>query len=628
MKLRAKIFLLFFLFISSFLFGQADSTKSVEQILEVLITNTNIEEDNPQLYDLIEQYIESPINLNNATKSKLLKLPFLNIESANAIIEYRNTYGKIFTYSELATRISAKTLMALKAFTFISKRQKKEIPSFFLNTRIKFRTRASVSLQESEGFKNGYHKGSPLRLYNRLIFNLNPKINFGVLSKKNAGEKSHFDFYTFYFHAKDLLNGITITGGYYTVEFGQGLALWSPYSFAKSSNATNSIIKRARGITPYRSAGEFLFLKGGAVKYSNKYFELSSFFSLDNSNSIAPSKNTFGGIASIMPSANIELSMLYFQRNKNSGIDNVKRDVLQDSIEQHFSFSHKLTYQNLLLTGEFSFYKNSIANINTLQLSLLKTFLVVASIRNYPKNYNSYYSQGFGEVKRTNNEFGIYLGFKWRSRLGTINFYFDQFKFSSPTSTILLPSLGSELSLSYEIAPVPQTNIYIRYFKEQKEVLKTVYDANIISDRRINKFRTDIVFEVNRNLKLKSRIELLYLDEIDNSKKGVLLFQDVKYTLPSTLRLQGRMIFFQTDNFASRIYEFENDLSGVMTNQPLWGTGVKWYLLIRYNPYEELYISAKFSELYKPNEISLGSGNNLIDGNINNKLSIQIDYTF
>ncbi len=625
MKLRVKIFLFFFLSTFSFLFGQNDSTKNVEQILEILISDTNIEEDNPQLYDLIEQYVETPINLNNVTKSELLKLPFLNIESVNATIEYRNTYGNIFTYSELADKVSSKTLMALKAFTFLSKNRKKETLSFFKNTNVKFRTRALFNLQESEGFKSGYYDGSPLKLYNRLIFNINPKINFGVLTEKDAGEKSYFDFHTFYFQAKDLLNGLTITGGYYTVEFGQGLALWSPYSFAKSSDATNSIIKRARGVTPYRSTGEFLFMKGGAVKYSNKYFNLSTFYSLDNSNYLAPSKNTFGGIASILPFDNIKLSMLYFQRNKNTSTKDL---VLQDSIEQHLSFSHKLTYQNLLFTGEFSFHKNSIASINTLQLSLLKTFLIVASIRNYPKDYNSYYSQGFGETKRTSNEFGIYLGFKWRSKLGIINLYFDQFKFPSPTSAILLPSLGSELSLSYEASPFPHADIYLRYFYEQKEVLKNISSVNTISDRRTNKFRTDIIFEASRNLNLKSRIELLYLDEIDDSKKGILLFQDVKYTLPSILRLQGRIIFFQTDNFASRIYEFENDLSGVMTNQPLWGTGVKWYLLIRYNPYRQLYISAKFSELYKPNESSLGSGNNLIDGNINNKLSIQIDYTF
>ena len=102
----------------------------------------------------------------------------------------------------------------------------------------------------------------------------------------------------------------------------------------------------------------------------------------------------------------------------------------------------------------------------------------------------------------------------------------------------------------------------------------------------------------------------------------------MRYSLAKTLSVYGRIIFFQTDSFSSRIYEFENDLIGVMKNQPLWGDGIKWYLLIRYTPLKNLYISAKYSELYKPNEKFLGSGNNLIEGNLDNKISLQIDYSF
>jgi len=36
-------------------------------------------------------------------------------------------------------------------------------------------------------------------------------------------------------------------------------------------------------------------------------------------------------------------------------------------------------------------------------------------------------------------------------------------------------------------------------------------------------------------------------------------------------------------------------------------------------------ISAKYSETYKPKEKSLSSGNNTINGNLDNRLSLQLD---
>ncbi len=625
---RAKIFFILFLLFSQIVLGQSDSLNSIENILDSILNDATIETENSQLYDLIEQYIENPIDLNNSNKSEIMKLPFLDIESANKIIEYHKKVGKIFSYSELklGCNISQHTIKILEAFTYLEKEDRKGTTSFFKNYKLKLRSRISNNIQKTEGYKNGYFKGSPIKLYNRLKLDASSKIKMGIVVEKDAGEKSYFDFYSFYFQVNNIVKGIKLLGGYYTIEFGQGLALWSPYSFAKSSNATNSIIKRARGISPYASAGEFLFMKGGAIKYSNNYFELSSFYSVEDDEYLNSSKNTFGITTSVSPIENIKISALYFQRNRDV-IHNTDNTQL-DSIEKHLSFAYRLAYNNLFLTGEFSIYNNSVASINTLQLSLLRTFLIVASIRNYPSNYKSYYAQGFGETKRTSNEFGIYLGFKWRTNFGTINLYLDQFKFPNSTSSIALPSSGNELSLSYEVSLIPKTNLYFRYFSENKEVLELVKSDNKIANRKTDKFRTEFIYSISKNLKLKSRVELLYLDKVNSNEKGLFLFQDVRYRIGKSLSVYGRIIFFQTDSFASRIYEFENDLIGVMKNQPLWGNGIKWYLLVRYSPFHNFNISAKYSELYKPNEIFLGSGYNLVTGNLDNKISLQVDYTF
>lgn len=625
---RANIFYLLLFLLSHTILAQTDSLINFNILLESIINQSEIEQEDSQLFDLIEQYIENPIDLNNSTKSEIMALPLLDIETANAIINYRSQYGIIFSYSELrsAKNISSHSITILQAFTYLKKKPREESLSLFQNLNLKLRTRFSQNIQKTEGYKTGYFEGSPIKLYNRLKLDANSKIQVGLLVDKDAGEKSYFDFYSFYIQVKGLFKSFDVLAGYYTMEFGQGLAMWSPYSFAKSSEATNSIIKRARGISPYTSAGEYLYLKGAAINYSYSFFKISSFYSLQKDDILNFSRNTFGFIASINPLENFKLSALYYQRyDDQSNIDFINQ---LNSTQKHLSFSHEITLENLFLTGEFSIFKKSVASINTLQLSLLRTFLIVASIRNYPSNYRSYYGQGFGETKRTNNEFGIYLGFKWRTDFGIINFYLDQFKFPNSTSSIALPSSGNELSFSYEYSPFTKTNFYFKYFSENKEVLELIERQNNIVNRKTDKYRFELTYKVSKNLQLKTRIELLKLNQLQKNENGILLFQDVKYYLAKKLSIYGRIIFFQTDSFKSRIYEFENDLTGVMTNPAVWGSGVKWYFIIRYSPIHNLFISAKYSELYKPNESFLGSSYNLIEGNMDNKISFQIDFNF
>jgi hypothetical protein len=87
-------------------------------------------------------------------------------------------------------------------------------------------------------------------------------------------------------------------------------------------------------------------------------------------------------------------------------------------------------------------------------------------------------------------------------------------------------------------------------------------------------------------------------------------------------------VVFNTDSYNSRLYEFENDVRGVMTNLPLFGEGFRWYFLFSYSLFEKLTLSAKYSETYKPNEKYISSGNSQINGNIDNRINLQIDYTF
>lgn len=85
---------------------------------------------------------------------------------------------------------------------------------------------------------------------------------------------------------------------------------------------------------------------------------------------------------------------------------------------------------------------------------------------------------------------------------------------------------------------------------------------------------------------------------------------------------------FNTDDFDSRIYEFENDINGVLANVALYGKGRRWYAVLKYKPFPYFEISGKYAETYIDGAKSIGSGNDEINGDINNRLSLGMEVLF
>ena len=65
-----------------------------------------------------------------------------------------------------------------------------------------------------------------------------------------------------------------------------------------------------------------------------------------------------------------------------------------------------------------------------------------------------------------------------------------------------------------------------------------------------------------------------------------------------------------------------------MNNPALYGKGTRWYFMVEYDVFDFARISAKYSELYKPDEIYLSSGDNEILNNLDNRITLQLDIKF
>jgi hypothetical protein len=642
------------LILPNFILAQIDTTVTGNEI-EILLEESSIDADNSQLYDLIEQLKDNPVDINSANINELLQIPFLDFKEAEAIIKHRNKYGRFFSTSELnaVKGISQVKVNLLKNFIKVLVKEPDDIknrPITKSPVQFQFRTRTITDLQEREGFKDGSYLGSKVKNYNRLKLNYGNMISAGLLIEKDAGEYSYDDFYSF--HLQYLNESYKIIGGDYLVEFGQGLALWGPYGFSKGGSAITPVIKKARGITAYSSSDENRFFRGGAARLKMNTLSVIPFVSFDEIDASITNdeitslkidglhrtesetgkknrveKKVFGSIVNYSPVKNISAGLLYYKTDFSYPFADKGATSPRGDNFDFYSFGYSSFYKNIFVSGEFAYNNVSVASINNIQISLNDKVSFITSIRSYPFNFFNFHSNGFGESSNTQNELGFYAGLKWRTDFGLFNFYYDQFNFPNETNSFQLS--GNEFMMNYESRIFSKTKLNLRFLNETKEVEESFDFTKQTVDQVRNKFRSELIYKLSKIVRFKTRIELIWLN-IENVKRenGFLTFQDISYGINENLRFYGRVIFFKTDSFDSRLYEFENDITGIITNPGLFGEGMRWYFAVNYSPFAGLKFSLKYSELIKPDERVLSSGNNEIEGNLDNRLSLQLDIEY
>lgn len=672
MRLIIKIFLITLFPLLSLKSQIIDSTEIyTEETLDEILDESFVEEDNSDLYNSIEELILNPIDLNSANVFELQKIPGIEANIALIILSYRDRFGPFYSVNELyAMReldrelinriipfLKVENFSASIDSTFVEEvfTDERIIPS---NLKLNLRSRFGNDLQTRKGFEEGIYVGNKLRAYNRLLMKYSRQIQAGILFDKDAGEKDFDDFKSFHLNLKDfgVLNNIVI--GDYILEFGQGLMLWSPYGFSKGSDAIFPVKRRGKILKAYTSATEYDFMRGGAATINYSDFSITAFYSsrkidanIDSTtNKIISTPKTglhltendfkkrekasekiLGGRISFKHSNIFNIALSSYKSEFSNELQPASiYDISGNNFRFH-SFDYDLNLNPINLFGEIVYNETSVASLNGVIITPIKNFNLTASLRSYPRNFVNLHGFAFGEQSgKTSNEFGIYYGIKWRSNFGLFNFYYDQFRFPFITFENPIPSSGDEFYLSYSKNIFNKTQLNMRFKSERKEVTEKLNDLKTVVQRIRNSYRTEIVYDVSNKLRMKSRFEFNSYDikDADISEKGFLVFQDARYAVTKNLLLYGRIIFFETDSFNSAVYEFENDLTGVLTNLAMYGKGLRWYLMIRYKPFRLATLSLKYSETYKPNETSLGSGNNLIRNNLDNRISFQIDIAY
>ncbi|MCK4748429.1 MAG: helix-hairpin-helix domain-containing protein, partial [Bacteroidales bacterium] len=275
------------------------STRSVvvEDLIEKIARESEEELDYHTLFINIYDYLESPLNLNTASREELEKLHLLNDFQIASLQNYIKENGALLSIYELQLVYGFNESLARTIEPMVVLEPPgRSLPSGKRKISQQLLMRVSSVLEEQKGYSdisdsalaarpNSRYLGNRLRIMTKYRYKWGNKLMIGYNGDKDAGEpffsaenKQGFDFNSAYFQINDVWKFKTILVGDYKIKTGQGVSLWSGLAFGKSPDIVN-LRRKGEVLSHYTSIDESRFMRGVSATMGLGSFDITGFFS-------------------------------------------------------------------------------------------------------------------------------------------------------------------------------------------------------------------------------------------------------------------------------------------------------------------------------------------------------------
>lgn len=649
----------------------------VRDIIESVAENLPDDYDMTDLIDVLTRLRKHPINLNKTSAEELKTLVFLSPLQISNFFAYIKDNGKFVDVLELQSidGFDVKTVQNLLPFVTLNPTTEYEKLTFrnILNLgESELLMRFAQILQKQKGFTDlpgNRYLGSPERFQTRYRYHYGTIVSAAITLDKDAGEKfigKPFDFYSGNIALFKLGRIKKLVVGDYTLQFGQGLTMWSGFAFGKGPDVT-AVARKDLGLRPYTSANEYSFLRGtsATINLFNNV-DITPFISLrklDASQDLGADGNlvqaTINQSGYHRTPTEIEnkgslkqqiygLTLQY--NNDDLGISAIAYQskygnsfITQTAVYDRFSFTGNLltnvglhynyTYSNIYFFGEAGQSLNSgLAYVNGALISLSPTVSAAITYRNYAKDYHNFFNQAVAEASESVNEKGLYAGLNVTpNKRWAFSVYGDYFRFPWLKYRIDAPSKGYEI-LGQAVYTPSKTFKALARFKTENKQQNTDLDVpvNFLDDVKKEGYRLEISWQINKKWSFQNRAEVSQYKKGDTKREfGYLIYQDIDYA-PMFSKITGnlRVAYFNTPSYNSRIYSYEDDVLYSFAFGMYSGKGFRTYLNLKYNLAKKLNIWARYAMFIYKDVETVGSYLDEIQGNKKSEIKIQLRYQF
>jgi len=523
--------------------------------------------------------------------------------------------------------------------------------------------------------------GSPDKLLLRYRVSHTKDFSLGITAEKDAGEQLAWrpdqrrygaDFLSAHLVVQERGRLKTLALGDYQLQFGQGLLLSSGLQVGKGGETITALRRSSLGIRPYSSVLESTFFRGAAATValsrtvqatafaSRKHVDANRQFATDSLDAFTEFSS--GVLLTGLHRTPTELAnrqslgetigggnLSYTSRSSNfaAGLTTVgthydralrKRAEPYNAYEfrgqnnlavgAHYSY----VVRNVLLFGETARSSGGgVGTVNGLMASLASNVDAALLVRYYARDFHSFYGNAFGENTRTINESGVYMGLKVRPAPGwEISAYYDQFRFPWLRYQVGAPSRGHDWLLRLAYAPTKTSLLYAQLRTRLKE-----YDADVSRPMPmpVPTVRQSLLLFYDAAplpyLSLRTRVQgTRYREDEGPRRTGYVLAQDATLTLGRYVRLSGRYALFDTDDYDTRQYVFEQDVLYAFSVPALYGRGTRTYLLAEIRATRHLTFWLRYAETHFRHQQTIGSGLDEIEGSLRSEVKAQARYRF
>ncbi len=552
-------------------------------------------------------------------------------------------------------------------------------------------TRWERNLELKRGFRlqddpeaTSSYSGDPNRFYGRFRHTYENRLSCGFTYEKDPGERFRwdrntkgFDFWSAHFFLKDysrVLKAVAV--GDFAASMGQGLILFSGFGAGKGAFVTN--IKRGgRALRAFTSVNESDFLRGAGVTLAPvRNLEITAFFSSRKRDANLP----------VVDTLLVEEEPLYFTSLISSGLHRTANEIADKNAVQHrsmgaiakwrfsqghiafnalyerfsepfernvqpynqFYFSgnsifntstdYTYIYRNLHFFGETALSQTgAVATVNGLMMGLDRHLNAALLVRHLPVRYQALLPNVFAETGQGSNETGVYMGLECKPLKGwTISVYGDTWKHPWLRFNADAPSSGYEYFARLTYFRKRELESYIQWRYENKEAnLSSAYlPEGVNTTPLVPQIRTYLRFhlsyKVTKSLEMRSRVEWsAFREDTYRTSRGFLIYQDVLFKpLAFPLSFTGRWAFFNTDDYDSRIYAYENDILYSFSIPAYYYKGMRYYLNVRFRGIRQWSLEGHIGRTWYFNRDVVGSGLEEIDANRRTEVRLQALWRF
>ncbi len=654
-----------------------------EWVLESMPAEDGVSADFETILNELEELQAHPLNLNDASTTDLQKLFFLTDFQIANLLKYREENGPFLTIYELQLVYGFTQDVINRVLPFIyvddletSLTRKPGVKKtgnhdLLIKTRKVFEEVRGYQVFDSTTGKMQY-PGSPWLLHLKYGFQLKKHVQAGITLEKDPGEeffrgsnRHGFDYNSAFVMGSNMKFIKSAVVGDYRLAFGQGLVLWSGTSPGKSSLPLG-IVKRQNGLKPYSSTDENNFFRGAAVGTSLGKVDFTGFFSfkkkdvnitdtLESGDVIFSSlqesgyhrthsevsdektlgETVYGGNISYRNNylrAGSTLTCYHFDKVAEAGDKPEDLHDFSGNNLVNWGIDYSLIVKKVQLFGEAAIGNKHGAFVNGFLLNVNKYATFSLLYRDLSSGYISLNSSAFCENSSGNNEEGFYAGLVLHPIPGiTISGYADYYRFPWLKPNLSAPASGSDYLLQVDYKVKKSTTMYLRlkYKNNPADEESGTQLPDIATDERSG-IRYHISYRTGRNIIMQNRIEMIFARSASaKTSTGFMVYHDVRYEsnhLP--LVIDGRLAWFNTSDYSTRIYAYENDLSTGFSFAPLYDSGLRSYLMARFNLSESWSFRVRLSTTYFTNRQEISSGWDRINAPTRTDLKLQLALKF